>query len=110
MVSKYDPAPIQPNKPHKPSKQKVLQRGTFYNVWGFKNNEWVKPTIRAEDCHGVAIFHNIWVAVAWWPVKVVNFFHLFFTARSVLAVAAVPDNVVNFTTLLDGRCGSSSVN
>jgi len=49
-VSKYDPEPIQPNKPHA-SEQKVLRRNTFCNIWGFEDDSWLKLTIRAQQPH-----------------------------------------------------------
>lgn len=64
-VSKYDPGPIQPNKPHK---SKVLHCNTIEepnvyntselkfkinypvrNVWGFKDDSWRKLVVKAEQ-------------------------------------------------------------
>ena len=45
-VTKYDPAPIQP---HESAKRKMSRRDIFYNVWGFKNNKWLKLIVKAEQ-------------------------------------------------------------
>lgn len=48
-VAKYDPSPIQPNKPHKVLQRSTLQPEYKYNVWGFKDDSWRSLIVKAEQ-------------------------------------------------------------